>query len=408
LDFLARDKVFGEIFEARDVVATLAAALLHDTGHYPFAHVVEHYVSNRYQGPQQRELRHSIHHLNFSKQIVENDEQVLKALKGWGQEISFDVLRILKNEAGVLSQLLDGPVDCDKIDYLKRDSLHCGLAYGGGFDVGEVIRGFRCSSNGSSLYFSSASVPAIEGFMILQDQMLSNVYWHSNVRALFAMFHRYIDATVGQDFEKLVTVVNDLRACSSDFEAIRDVFLPLAKGRKNEKSWVKFVDLFMAPGAKKVFKSLAVFTSRDQVPMSYRGRNVFSTIVPPGAGTGPSIEWAEVQHLRKCFQASLKEKGIAVSLLDILVDIPWGKNAPRMVDVVDQDGNVEPIVNRSHLSDTIFSNPTAFSAPIRVFVPYDIAEEVQSKGQSVWFSAMERFYNQKHTPLSETPSDLDQ
>src|SRR5581483_10056650 len=188
LEFLSRNRVFQQVYEPRDTAATLCAALVHDVGHYPFAHVIEHYVSNHYQGAELRDKRHSIQHLKFSKDMILADEGLTSALKSWGRDIAFDVLRVLNNEAGVLSQMLDGPVDCDKIDYLKRDSYHCGIAYGAGFDGSEIISAFRCSNNGLSLLFASEAVPAIEGFMILQNQMLSNVYWHPNVRAIFAMF----------------------------------------------------------------------------------------------------------------------------------------------------------------------------------------------------------------------------
>lgn len=404
LDFLGRDEAFRQTHEPRDIAAALSAALLHDVGHYPFAHVVEHYVANRYHEIGMREQRRNVNHLTFSKEIINTDPEVRKVLKSWGGDVSHDVIRILENQAGVLSQLLDGAVDCDKIDYLKRDSYHCGLAYGSGFDGAEIINGFRCSYDGNSLYFAASAVPAIEGFMILQDQMLSNVYWHANVRAIFAMFHRFIDATLLKDYGKIVNLVQDLRQCSNEYEAVTKVFMPLASNRKNKDHLLKFVLLHLSPRAQDVFRPIATFTVTDQFPQKYRGRNIFNTIVNTGGGqvTGPAIEWKEVQHVRTSFKDALQEKNIIVSTLDILVDIPWGKNKPRMVEIIEPGNEREPtpITKRSHLSESIFLDPAAFSAPIRVFVPSEIAKQAASKLESIRHSALERFYSEK-APLSE-------
>jgi HD superfamily phosphohydrolase len=119
---------------------------------------------------------------------------------------------------------LDSAVDCDKIDYLKRDSFHCGVPYGNGFDVDEVLSSFSCSADGDRLLIRDSHVHAIEGFMIVQDQMLSAIYWHPTVRAVFAMFHAFLAGLVGDEPQILQAIVAELKGCANDFDAIQRVF----------------------------------------------------------------------------------------------------------------------------------------------------------------------------------------
>lgn len=411
-DFLGRDQFFRELYEPRDIVATLCSALVHDLGHYPFAHVVEHYVSNRYQDSEMRGDRRSVNHVTFTKDILETDAQVGRALSVWGKNITQDVINILDNKSGALSHLLDGPVDCDKIDYLKRDSYHCGIAYGAGFDSDEIIRGFRCSPSGDALFFDVSVVPAIEGFMILQDQMLSNVYWHPTVRSLFAMFHRFIDAVIGKDIDRLRELVDRLRICSSEYEAVSDVFIPMASNKKNKNQLLRFVGLHQRPNARNVFSPIATFRATDSVAHGFRGRNIFNTIINLGKNEDLSnmpIQWEEVAHLRTSFKRALKEKDIEVSNLNILIDIPWGKTRPRMVDIIEphRDARPFPITKRSHLSESIFDNPTAYSAPIRVFVPPETAVAASEKIESIRLSALEFFHGERRTLAEESPAELE-
>lgn len=183
LDFLAVDASFKQRFTPTNVRGALLAALIHDIGHYPFAHVIEHYVKSCYSDD--RELRSGVDHLTQTLHILDKDNEVRTALsKEWGddfEDVLVDCRRILTGNMGVLSKIIDSTVDCDKIDYLRRDAHHCGVPYGFGFEPDEVISSFRCSPDGEELLIDEKFVHAINGFIIAQDQMLSGVYWHERV-----------------------------------------------------------------------------------------------------------------------------------------------------------------------------------------------------------------------------------
>jgi HD superfamily phosphohydrolase len=86
--------------------------------------------------------------------------------------------------------MLSGPVDIDKLDYLMRDSLHCGVPYGRNFDVGRLISSLCVNWAGSGIALSSKGRTAAELLVFARYVMFSEVYWHHAVRSATAMFQR--------------------------------------------------------------------------------------------------------------------------------------------------------------------------------------------------------------------------
>jgi uncharacterized protein len=74
IDYLCHVKSFRRHFSEIHVVSLLLSSLLHDVGHYPFAHVIEHYVSARFSG--NLDLRDHVYHARHSIDLIENDPQI--------------------------------------------------------------------------------------------------------------------------------------------------------------------------------------------------------------------------------------------------------------------------------------------------------------------------------------------
>jgi HD superfamily phosphohydrolase len=108
----------------------LLAGLLHDVGHGPFSHVSE--ASLDWFGDRSKlkreEKEHKIHEV-VTAEIIRTDPQLSKLLPEKTKE---EVIRLLGEWNGrpVLRQVLSGPLDADKQDYLLRDSHFCGVQYG--------------------------------------------------------------------------------------------------------------------------------------------------------------------------------------------------------------------------------------------------------------------------------------
>jgi tRNA A-37 threonylcarbamoyl transferase component Bud32 len=140
---------FAMNFSPRETKALAFTALVHDLGHYPFAHLLED-VEN---WPRHEVLSYEIMTGLILKRFpalerVFGDPGVIlqTAKQHWG--LSSDLVvrmfcycyraelpgipapREVPRGWRAATQILNGPIDSDKLDYIRRDSHHCGVSYG--------------------------------------------------------------------------------------------------------------------------------------------------------------------------------------------------------------------------------------------------------------------------------------
>ena len=177
---LASPFVAASLSEA-DLLAGLCAALLHDVGHYPFAHSLEALHRRGRDTPRHEALSASLIRGPLAAHIAAigaEPERVaaLVALPHSRQATAVD---------GLLAHLLSGGVDVDKLDYLERDSTHLGVPYGLGFDVQRLLEALVVVND--RLGVAASGRLSAEMFVFARYAMFSEVYWHHAVRAAAAM-----------------------------------------------------------------------------------------------------------------------------------------------------------------------------------------------------------------------------
>jgi HD superfamily phosphohydrolase len=150
-----------------------AAALAHDIGHGPFSHVSE-FVFERLTG------REHVHE-KVSAAILRTDGQVRAAL---GNERSDWAADLLAGEGhgekrSVERDIVAGPADIDKLDYLLRDSHFCGVNYGR-YDLDKLIESARLvtRTDGDYLAYHPDGVYALEEMLLARYHMHRQVYGH--------------------------------------------------------------------------------------------------------------------------------------------------------------------------------------------------------------------------------------
>jgi uncharacterized protein len=183
LNRMSRDPRFAAVIKPADAELFLLAALLHDLGHWPFCHPIE---DLRLPGVPDHEL--------FANSFLLEGEIADALRDDWGVQPR-DVVALLSEkprtpQAKLLSSLLSGPIDVDKIDYLARDSLHCGVPYGRNFDQGRLISGLCLNEAGDALAITDKGKTAAEMMVFSRYVMFSEVYWHHAVRGATAMLQR--------------------------------------------------------------------------------------------------------------------------------------------------------------------------------------------------------------------------
>ncbi|HUY33730.1 MAG TPA: HD domain-containing protein [Pirellulales bacterium] len=180
---LAHDQRFSAAVAPADAELFIAAALLHDLGHWPFCHPIE---DIRLPGVPSHE--------SFANGFLLEGE-IADALRTDWNINPRDVVALLSEKplgakARILSSMLSGPIDIDKMDYLRRDSLHAGVPYGRNFDQGRLIGSLCLNEAGDGLAISEKGKTAAEMMVFARYVMFSEVYWHHGVRAATAMLER--------------------------------------------------------------------------------------------------------------------------------------------------------------------------------------------------------------------------
>jgi HD superfamily phosphohydrolase len=183
LDRLAANKRFAAAVSPKDAEVFLAAALLHDVGHWPFGHPIEDLHLPRIEG-----------HEKIGCRSILTGEVADVLRDDWQIEPS-DVADLISGEAvkpahRILRSMLSGPIDIDKIDYLARDSLHAGVPYGQHFDRRRLINSLCLNETGDALAITDKGKTAAEMMVFARYVMFSEVYWHHAVRSATAMFQR--------------------------------------------------------------------------------------------------------------------------------------------------------------------------------------------------------------------------
>ena len=153
------------------------AGLLHDTGHGPFSHVSEasldRFGKRDKLKPEQTE--HKIHEA-VTAEIIRTDRELSKHVE---EPIREQVIRLLGKWDGrpVMKQIVSGPLDADKQDYLLRDSYFCGVPYGH-YDLHQLHRSLVLPDRDAEVMIDEDGVHAVEQFVLAKYYMTANVYRH--------------------------------------------------------------------------------------------------------------------------------------------------------------------------------------------------------------------------------------
>jgi len=180
---LAHNPRFAAAVTREEADLFIAAALVHDVGHWPFCHPIEDI-----------QLPTVPCHESFAESFLLDGEIADVLREDWKIDPR-DVVALLNEKPRnasrrILASMLSGPIDIDKMDYLFRDSLHAGVPYGRHFDQQRLIGSLSLNAAGDGLAITDKGKTATELMVFARYVMFSEVYWHHGVRSATAMLQR--------------------------------------------------------------------------------------------------------------------------------------------------------------------------------------------------------------------------
>jgi uncharacterized protein len=152
-----------------------AGALLHDLGHGPLSHVMEKVFR--------------FHHEDWTCRIVQDDStEVNRLLRAYQPQLPEQLAALYKHSysPAFVTQLVSSQLDCDRMDYLLRDSLMTGAKYGI-YDLEWVLHALKIDEASDRVYVEAKGLYAVEEYLQARYYMFRQVYFHRTLRSAEAV-----------------------------------------------------------------------------------------------------------------------------------------------------------------------------------------------------------------------------
>lgn len=226
------------------------AGLLHDIGHGPFSHASEVVFPklrdlpidwSAWRGePTDRQAVHEDYSILLIQTLAK--ENVLPSdmardicslvhadvtPSSWLTRLESRIPSLQK----VLKGLISGEVDCDRMDYLLRDSYYCGVAYGQ-YDIDWLISSMGVEEHDGSLVFtiSENGVRAFEDLLLARYHMIDQVYCH---KTKMGFTHYLEQAIISGEIDLKIPTQPHAYAVLHDGAVIEQLF----EAARNEKNY---------------------------------------------------------------------------------------------------------------------------------------------------------------------------
>jgi len=150
-----------------ELEGTLIAILLHDVGHGPLSHTLEHTLIT--------DFNHEMMSLAIMEELNRQFEGAL--------DVAISIFRD-QHPKRFLHQLISSQLDIDRLDYLKRDSFFTGVSEGS-VGINRILKTMRVFKG--NMVIEKKGIYAVENYILTRRLMYMQVYLHKTVLAADAL-----------------------------------------------------------------------------------------------------------------------------------------------------------------------------------------------------------------------------
>jgi len=207
----------GFTISAEEAQGVTLAILLHDIGHGPFSHALEHHIVTG--------ISHEEITLMFMKQLnIEFNNQLDIAIA------------IFENTypRKFMHQLVSGQLDMDRLDYLMRDSFYTGVSEGV-ISTDRILKMITVTDD--DLAVELKGIYSVEKFIVARRLMYWQVYYHKTVLAA-----EYMLISILNRARDIIAKGNKLQA-STALEFFLSQQISRAQFESSSPTLAKFADL---------------------------------------------------------------------------------------------------------------------------------------------------------------------
>lgn len=308
------------IFDS-EAEAVQAAILLHDIGHGPFSHVLEHTLVG------------GISHEEISLMLM---ERMNKEMKG---QLNL-AIQIFKDEypKKFLHQLVSGQLDMDRLDYLRRDSFYTGVTEG---NIGSARIIKMLDVKDDHLVVEAKGIYSIENFLMSRRLMYWQVYLHKTSVACEKML-------VNTLLRAKELAAHGVELFASP--ALR-FFLYQSIGKEEFYSQPDCIDNFIQLDDNDIWTALKVWSTHSDVVLSTLSRGMINRKLFKVEISSSPISRGRKEELlsRISNQLSISKKEAGYFLYTSCIENNMYKKEDDSIEIIYNDGSTKDIAEASDM-----------------------------------------------------------
>ena len=316
---------YADLWNTDDNQLTMVAALLHDIGHGAYSHTFEGLFDTNHEA--------------FTQEIIlSEDTEINRILSLVSPDFPNKVASVINHTYTnkQVEQLISSQIDCDRMDYLLRDSFFTGVSYGA-FDLTRILAIIQPTAEGIS--FKASGMHAVEDYILRRYQMYMQVYFHPASRAIEVLLQNLLKRAK-KLYQLDKTFFETYSPCLIPFfkhDFTLNDYLALDDGVLNTyfQAWINHPDTILSDLSRR-FINRQVFTS---ITFDEENREQIETLRHLVSQVGFDPDFYTAIH----------------SNFDLPYDIyrPQAKHPRTQIDILQQDGSVTELSSLSSLVDAL-------------------------------------------------------